>query len=139
MSFTGSFFYLYNTDTNSWDSFDNSNIFKESLKGALEVQDLDSSRMADGVLKRNVLAHTAYTIEFDIPPCWNDKMDKLWSFIRSHYSNAKERKLKVKYYNHEIGDYETGDFYISTPAFSVYRVDGNKIFYNGMTINMIQY
>ena len=139
--FDGAFFYLWNESTSKWDDFTNDNIFKDSLKGALETQDLDSTRDANGVLNRNVLEHTAYTIEFTTPPCWNDKMDALWSMIRSHYlsGHKRERKLKVKFYVHEQGDYDTGEFYISTPTFNVGRVEGNKIFYNSMTINLIQY
>ena len=140
MSFNGTFFYLWNSKTEKWDDFSNKNIFKESLKGALEVQDLDSGRDASGVLQRkSVLEHTAFTIEFTVPPCWNEQMDELWRMIRSHYTNKLERKLKVKYYNHEEGDYATGDFYVATPSFNVNRVEGKRIFYNSMTINMIEY
>jgi len=151
MSFNGTFFYLYNEKTSKWDAFPNEYIFRESYKGATEVQDLDSSVNANGLLERTTLEHTRATIEFATPPCWNSTMKEISSFFSSHYINKKQRKVKVKYYDNETDSYistytldgKTHDceFYVATPSFSVNRIekDTNRILYNSMTYNLIQY
>lgn len=149
MSFNGTFFYLYDEDKKQWDAFPLKYMFKESYKGAMEVQDLDSTVNANGVLERTTLDHTRYTIEFATPPMWNNDMNKLSKFFNDHYVNKKQRKVKVRFYKNETDSYvdsytldgKTHDcyFYVATPSFSVNRVDGDKILYNSMTYNLIQY
>lgn len=146
MSFNGTFFYLWDENmigqTPHWVAFPNKYIFKESYTGALEVQDLDSTRNANGKLKRNVLDHTAFTINFSTPPCYNKDMNKIFrDFINKYYMHGheKERKLKVRFYVNEIDEYEEGEFYVATPKFNVNWVKGNEIFYKSVAISMIQY
>lgn len=140
--FNGILFELWSDKDRQWHAFPNKYIYKESYVGALEVQDLDSTRNANGVLVRNVLDHTAYTITFNTVPCYNTDMKKIFDdFFNYHYltGHEKERKLKVNFYVNETDSYETGEFYLATPKFTVDWIKGKEIFYKSVTINMIQY
>lgn len=140
MAFDGGLIYLYNSTTKQYDNIPLSYMFKESYKVVPNRrQDMDSGRNADGVLERNVLGHTASTIEFQTPPTWNVTIANLMQLIRSHYTNETEKKLNIRYYCPDINGYKTGDFYMPDIEYPIMRVDGNKIFYNNITFEFIEY
>ena len=124
------------------DVFPLSFVYKESYKvTANRRQELDSSRNANGKLQRNILEHMPSTISFQTKPMWNDELDKMMSFIRSHYSVENERKLVLEYYSPDINAYKTGEFYMPDMDFPINRVDlaQNRIFYNGFQLEFIEY
>lgn len=104
-------------------------------------QDLDSNRNANGVLERNVLKHTASTISFQTKTMWNKELAEMMSFIRSHYSVEKERKLRITYYCPDIDDYKTGDFYVPDISYPINMVDNenNRIMYGEFALEFIEY
>lgn len=75
-------------------------------------QDLDSYRDANGVLHRNVLAHTATKIEFETPYLTHNQMRTLIQNIRANYIDSLARSCLVTYYNEETDTYKTGTFYM---------------------------
>lgn len=105
--------------------------------------DLDSGvNNADGVLQRNVLEHTATTISFSVRDGLNNTENaELWDFIRSHYTNEAEQKVRATYYSPKTDQYSTGDFYIPDIEFPIYLVDSvnQKIIYRSYTIELIEY
>lgn len=140
MSFDGGLIYLYNPSSGQYDNLPLSYMFKESYKVTPNRrQDLDSGRNANGVLERNVLDHTASTIEFETKPTWNKTIGELNQFIRSHYIVEKEKKLDIRYYCPDLDDYKTGVFYVPDIEYPIMRVDGNRIFYNNITYEFIEY
>ncbi|MBQ2902415.1 MAG: hypothetical protein IJE49_11300 [Agathobacter sp.] len=117
-------------------------VFKESYKVVPNRRvDLDSSRNANGKLQRNVLDHMPSTISFQTKPMWNDELNEMMSFIRSHFSVEKEKKMILEYYCPDTDDYKTGEFYVPDIEYSISRVDleNNKIFYNGFQLEFIEY
>ena len=124
------------------DIFPLSFVFKESYKVVPNRRvDLDSSRNANGKLQRNVLDHMPSTISFQTKPMWNDELNEMMSFIRSHFSVEKEKKMILEYYCPDTDDYKTGEFYVPDIEYSISRVDleNNKIFYNGFQLEFIEY
>ena len=124
------------------DIFPLSFVYKESYKVAPNRrQDLDSNRNANGVLERNVLDHMPSTISFQTKPMYNNEVDKMMQFIRSHYTVEKERKLLLEYYCPDINDYKTGEFYMPDIEFVMNMVDieKNRILYNGFQLEFIEY
>lgn len=124
------------------DIFPLSFVYKESYKVVPNRrQDLDSSRNANGKLERNVLDHMPSTIVFQTKPMFNDDLDKMMTFIRTHYTIEKEKKIKLNYYCPDINGYKTGDFYLPDIEFSINLVDleKNRILYNGFQLEFIEY
>lgn len=124
------------------DIFPLSFVYKESYKVVPNRrQDLDSSRNANGKLQRNVLDHMSSTISFQTKPMWNDELNELMSFIRSHYSVEKEKKMILEYYCPDVDEYQVGEFYLPDTEYPISRVDleNNKIFYSGFQLEFIEY
>lgn len=124
------------------DNFPLSFVYKESYKVAPNRrQDLDSGRNANGVLERNVLDHMPSTISFQTKPMWNDELDKMMSFIRSHYSVEKEKKVVLEYFCPDINGYKVGEFYVPDIEYPINMVDldNNRILYNGFSLEFIEY
>ena len=105
--------------------------------------DLDSGvNNADGVLQRNVLDHRATTISFNVRDgLYNNENAELWAFIRNHYTNEQEQKVRATYYSPKTDQYLTGDFYIPDVEFPIYLVDSrnNRIQYRSYAIELIEY
>ena len=136
MAFTGSLLRI------SGDNFPLKYVFKESYKvPPNRRQDLDPYRDANGLLHRNTLAHTATTIQFQTKPMWNDDFDKMMNFIRSRYTNTKEKKLTLTYFSPDINNYMQGTFYMPDVEYNMDLVDtvNNKIFYLSTTLEFIEY
>ena len=75
-------------------------------------QDLNPFRNANGVLQRNVVAHEPTTIDFSLRSMYNKDIASVMSFIRSKYTNVKEKKLIIQYYDPEYDNYNDGSFYL---------------------------
>ena len=75
-------------------------------------QDYDGYRDADGKMHRNALDHTASKIEFETVPMSFTDFRNFMDNIVANYTNVKERKVSLTYYNEESGTYTTGDFYL---------------------------
>lgn len=138
MAFNGSLIKMGGNETN----FPLKYIFKESYKVTPNrVQDLDPYRDANGSLHRNALSHTATTISFETKPMWNNDMATMMDFITSKFSDSTEKKIHLKYYSPDTDSYKEGNFYMPDVEFNMNLVDTsrNRILYNPMTIEFIQY
>lgn len=86
-----------------------------------QMQDLDSYVNGDGVLKRTVLPHSRSKIEWNTPYLTYDDKCKLVLAITNGFKYgvgvAKARKIRIRYYNDWIDDYDTGTFYMSDVQF----------------------
>ena len=124
------------------DVFPLSFVYKESYKiTPNRRQDLDSGRNANGVLERNVLDHMPSTISFQAKPMNNTDLDKMMSFIRSHYVSEREKKLIIEYFCPDINGYKTGEFYVPDIEYVINMVDVEKktILYYGFQLEFIEY
>lgn len=104
------------------------------------IQDMDSHRNANGVLERNVLEHTATTLQFDIRPMNGDQQEVVQGFINSHLSDASQRKLYIEYWDVLKYAYNSGEFYLpDTDWWPIKRIEGNQIYYDKFTLKAIEY
>lgn len=116
-------------------------IIAQSYKPSKKVFDLGSFRDADGVLKRNVLDHISWTISFNVRPVNNTQMQEFLGLIRKYFTNAKERKLNITFYNPENDNYVTAAVYMPDPEFNIDTIDweDKQIKYRETTIKFIGY
>ena len=90
--------------------------------------DLDSGvNNANGVLERNVLAHRRTTISFETKDgMFNTEIASMWLFIKAHYINESEKKVRCTYYDTIADGYATGEFYIPDIEFPIYYLNSTK-------------
>lgn len=138
MAFSGKLIYMGSGDGTALPA---QYIKQESVELTVHVQDLDSTRNANGTLIRNVLSHKSATVKFSTPVINSTDMDTLMTFIRSRYTNQLQRKLHMRFWNTETASYFEGDFYMAEPTFVVKRVDTstNTIWYNETAFEFIAY
>ena len=131
---------VYNTGTSSYVTIPLKHISYESYKVTPDqMLDLDSYRAETGVLIRNVLSHTATKVEFNTPYITSAQWQTVLTIIKSGYTDASARKLKLKYYDPETDAYKTGTFYRPDIEYNIRNVDGNMINYNQIRVAFIEY
>jgi hypothetical protein len=135
MAFSG---YLIKIGSNP-DMFFEHFIIAQSYKVSKKIIDLNSFRDGNGELKRNALDHVSYTINFDIKPLNNTRMQEFLNAIRSNFSVAKERKVAVTFYNPESDSYITADFYMPDPEFNIEKIEAGQVYFRQTTIKFIGY
>lgn len=112
----------------------------ETYQALYSTIDLDSTRLANGTLNREVLEHHVGKVEFEtIPLMDNEQLNDLLSNIRNNYTNALEKKANVTFYVPEYDRYETQEMYVPDITFTMYFADGNKVKYNPVRIAFIGY
>lgn len=109
------------------------------------IQDLDSYRNANGLLRRKVLPYTSVKIEMNTFSMKDKEMDGLVKTLEKGMKiddgkcNEAERKMLVRYYNQLKRKYQTAYCYIPDVAFSSYGTYGGEIIYNPVRIALIGY
>ena len=147
MAFDGNLLYFCDPSTVSastptYDAFDIDYVFRESYKIIPNRrQELDSGRNTEGVMQRNVLSHYVSTISLTVRSVNNTELATLMSFIRNHYTIAKEKKLKLKYYCPDTDSYKVGDFYVPDIEYTMRMVDtvNRQIRYDEFSLEFIEY
>lgn len=134
MAFSG---YLIKIGSN--DTFYNKYIVGATYKVTKKIIDVDSYRDANGVLHRNAMDHLSYTIEFEVKPLDNVRMETLLSSIRSNFTTPKERKVDVTFYLPEDNNYVTASMYMPDIDFNIDHLTAGKIFYKNTRIKFIGY
>lgn len=84
-----------------------------------QIMDLDPYRDANGLLHRNIVPHTATTIEFSTPPLRLNDVDWLNEFITKENRNQCE----IEYWNPNTFSYVVGTFYIADVKYGVIGID----------------
>lgn len=112
----------------------------ESYSVTRNVQDLNSYRDLNGILRRKALKHAPIKVEFETPAMLTDtKFEKLMSHIRENYIISTERKVHVTAFVPELGEYVTQDMYMPDPQTTIYGTYGGKIHYQSIRIAFIGY
>lgn len=119
--------------------FPTDKIIEKTYKVSKKVQDLDSYRNANGVLKRNALSHTPYVISFDVKSMNNAEMGDIMSNLKNRFSVPVERKLSVTAYNPEDDNYFTQSMYLPDLEFTIKRISDTIVIYEEMTFEFIGY
>lgn len=100
-----------------------------------QIMDIDSYRDADGVLHRNVLPHTATSIELSTVNLGLKDAEELNAFL-PHDSRVK---CQVEYWNPNRSSYESGYFYISDVAYEIAAVSKKSILYKPVKLTITEY
>lgn len=107
------------------------------------IQDLDSYRNANGLLKRKVLPYRAVTIQITTPFMRESKMDRFMEAIekgtKQKGCSVKERKVRIRYYDTFDRTYKTAFCYIPNTTFTLYSTSKGYAEYNPTTIEWIGY
>lgn len=70
-----------------------------------------------------------------------DKIE-LQSFFRRAEEGVigrKQRKIRLEFWNDELNDYDTGDFYIPNTDFPIIRITDDDIIYDELELKFIEY
>ena len=118
----------------------------EKYKVTRNIQDLDSYRDGDGILRRNALSVAPIKIELETRPGLSDKdMEEFFGSIRQRFTVPKERRCDVIFYVPETNTYETEQCYMPDPAFEIRNIEYDKekktykIFYKSVRFAFIGY
>ena len=137
MSFNGSLM------TIAGDEFPWQYVVEESYKVTPKrVQDLDPYTTESGWLIRNPVEHEPTTISFETRKLNNTQMADMMKFITDRFTNTKERKCHLVYYNPITDDYDIGDFYVnSNLEYTIKQIDrkNKKIQYLPFTLDFVEY
>lgn len=79
------------------------------------------------------------SIKFTIRPLHLVDKQKVQEFFTNNESNAKQRKIRLEYWNDELNDYETSDFYRADITFKIKQTTKNDIKYDEFEINLVEY
>lgn len=108
-----------------------------------QMQDLDSFVNITGHLKRKVLEHTRTKVEFNTPYIIERDMDRLMAMFakseRLPKCDVSEHKIRVRYYNPRIRDYQYMFCYVSDIEFPVGGTYKGFILYQPTRIAFIEY
>lgn len=97
------------------------------------IQDLDSYRDADGILRRNIVPHKASTIQFSTPYLHLADKKSLQALLPSRV------KLTLEYWNDETNTYTSGVFYIPDVSYDIYSTTNEDIIYMPISYQFIEY
>lgn len=102
-----------------------------------QIMDLDSYRDGDGVLHRNVLPHTAASIEFSTMELLLKDTEVLNSFL----TQENRVQCTVEYWNPNTAAYGSGTFYIADVPYEIKRVDAvrKEILYKPVKVTLTEY
>ena len=108
-----------------------------------QMQDIDSYRNGNGVLKRTVLDHAVTKFEWNTPYLTYEDKCKLIQQIRNGYKYGvglyKARRIRVRYYNDWEDDYEEGTFYMPDVQFQPGSVYRGKLLYLPIRLAGVEY
>ena len=140
MAFNGK---LIELKTNgSWVNFPIKYIKAESYKVTPDQRmESEANRSADGYLKRTTVDHTASKIDFTTTNLTNTDVKRINDMRTAAFTNAKQRKVDVRYYNPDTDSYNTGTFYMPDVDYEINRVDlqTNTVHYNPIRFAFIEY
>lgn len=101
----------------------------------------EAGRATTGLLHRTTVEHTSTKIEFETPPMTNIDVAEFNQLLKSNFTNARERKLTIEYYNEESDGYETAEVYVPDIQYKIERIDlaANIIHYQSFRVAFIEY
>ena len=145
MAFSG-YLIAFTDNSNNLIKFPNKYIRFESYEIAPNQRlDLDSTRDTTGVLHRNVLAHTATKVSFNMPAMNNTELQNALTYFTNAWGyntgDTQARKCKVTYWNEMKNTYESMICYMPDIKFTIWNLDENTnvINYGETKISFIEY
>ncbi len=103
-------------------------------------QDVDSYRDLNQNLHRNVADNYKSIVSFQVRANLTEtKLRVLINLIQSNYTNTKERKVHLTYFNPDRGNYSVGEFYLVQPNYKIKRAEEEELIYNSFDLKFIEY
>ena len=139
-NFTGELVEMKKNGANTYYPFPLRLIKADSYK-VTPNQRMESSanRAATGKLVRVTVEHTASKIDLETPPITNSDVAYLNDIFTLCYTDSKQRKLNLRYYDPSSDSYKTGEFYIPDIDYEINRISGTVIYYNPVRFAFIEY
>lgn len=97
--------------------------------------DEDSYVDASGLLHRNVLSHLRSSFKIETTSLTLTEKISISMF----YSTINRKKCTITYWNDEISDYKTGDFYIPSVDWQMEQIGDTEPTYKPVTLEFIEY
>lgn len=112
-----------------------------------QTMEWSAERTMSGLLVRSTVSHKPTKITFSTPRMVNRTMTSVrdvptfWGYFTNAFTDEKERKLKVTYYEPQSDSYKTGDFYVPDISYPIEFIDQktNLIHYGESNISLIEY
>lgn len=102
--------------------------------------DLNSTRVATGVLDRTVLDHIPISLTFTTPAMLtNQDVKELFDGIAANYLVPKEQKVLVTAYSPKTDSYETQQMYMVEPEFPIYLLGKDLVIYDPIQMEFVGY
>lgn len=104
--------------------------------------ELDAYReSATATLRRTTSPYFKSKIEIPIRKLYYGEKIVLKAIVDSGTTNAVERKVNLTYWNSEIMDYASGEFYMPDIKYTISHIDRNRLnmVYDPFTITLIEY
>lgn len=102
----------------------------------------EAYRDANNNLHRITIDNHKTKIEFEtIPSLTLEQKQEIDSIMKVGLINEVERKYSVTYWNDDINDYKTGEFYIPDTSYGIIRADTKKniLVYDSIKYKLIEY
>lgn len=103
------------------------------------ISDEDAGTDQTGRLWRSPLPHKRSTAKFTVKKMVLDKKIAFQSIVQGAITNAAERKMTVTYWNDDVNDYRTTECYVPDIEYSVRDADATTIYYNPISVELIEY
>lgn len=101
--------------------------------------DLDSDRNGLNILYREVADHYTTKIEFNTVPLEAAEMTELLQSLEKSFTNVKERKILVTYFDVNTGAYKTGEMYVPNYTVETKSWSGLELWYKPLRLAFIEY
>lgn len=127
---------------NSWTEFPLKYISAESYKVTpAQRMEASANRATTGLLKRTTCSHTASKIDLSTTVLTNKDVKVIEDLLTSAYTDAKQRKLDIRYYNPQKDGYDTGTVYVPDVDYDIMRIDrsANVVWYKSIRYAFIEY
>ena len=100
-----------------------------------------ATRAVTGLLHRTTVEHTATKVEFETPTMTNRDINILNNALRSFFTNEKERKIVINYYDNETDSYKDATCYMPDVNYVIDRIDQDTktIYYQPVRYAFIEY
>lgn len=95
---------------------------------------LDSYEDVTGRQHITVAEHTRPNVRLTTKYLNSNQLSGLMSFLRSHYTDSRDRRCMVRLYDFETDDYITAEMRLKDPQPTIARVLGTVIYYQPLTL-----
>lgn len=101
--------------------------------------EISAERDGNVYLHRETSPNYKSTVKLEVMPLSESQKVLFQSIINNGVTNARERKVKIYYWNIETHKYDDGEFYMPDIEYTISHIDENGPQYDSFTVELIQY